>query len=187
MILIFMGPPGAGKGTQSETVVDKLSIIQISTGDILRKAVNEQTALGVEAKRYMDSGNLVPDEVVIGIIRERIVEDDCQNGFILDGFPRTVAQAEALDEMLQEAGKKIDHVVYFDVPEKELIIRLLSRAEKEKRSDDNLETIQNRLNVFREKTEPLLEYYKSRDSLRFIEGTGTIEDVKGRLFKAIGL
>lgn len=187
MILIFMGPPGAGKGTQSETVVDKLSIVQISTGDILRSAVAEQTDLGVEAKRYMDSGDLVPDEVVIGIIRERIAEGDCKKGFILDGFPRTVDQAQALDEMLEEAGRKIDHVVFFDVPEKELMMRLLSRAEKENRSDDNLDTIQNRLNVFREKTEPLLEYYKSRDNLRFIEGTGEVKDVTGRLFNTIGI
>jgi len=182
-----MGPPGAGKGTQSQSIVDKVSILQISTGDMLRKAVSEETEMGVKAQGFMDSGELVPDEVVIGIIEERIREKDCENGFILDGFPRTNEQAEALDETLGRLNKPIDHVVYFDVPEKELIMRLLERSEKESRTDDNLEVIKNRLDIFRKKTESLIEFYQKRDLIRYIDGTGNPDDVKERLFRAIGV
>jgi len=187
VILILMGPPGAGKGTQSQRLIDKLSIIQISTGDILRKAVSEETELGLEAKKFMSAGNLVPDEVVIGIIEERIQEADCANGFILDGFPRTTEQADSLDNILQKLGKKISYAIYFDVPEKELIVRLLKRSEIESRSDDNLETIKNRLKVFKEKTEPLLEYYRERGVLQFIDGTGKMEEVTSRINKLFGI
>ena len=182
-----MGPPGAGKGTQSQSIVDKLSIIQISTGDILRKAVSEETDLGLTAKKYMDSGELVSDAVVVGIIEERVQEPDCSNGFILDGFPRTKGQATALDEMLKKIGKPINHVVYFDVPEKELIVRLLSRSEKEGRSDDNLDTIKNRLQIFKEKTEELINFYQLRGLIRYVDGTGTEEDVRERLFSSVGI
>ncbi|MES0490734.1 MAG: adenylate kinase [Leptospirales bacterium] len=181
-----MGPPGSGKGTQSQSIVDKVSIIQISTGDMLRKAVSEETELGVKAKGLMDSGELVPDEVINGIIEERIREKDCENGFIADGFPRTNEQAKTLDELLEREKKQIDHVVFFDVPEKELIMRLLARAEKENRTDDTLEVIKNRLIVFRKNTESLIEYYQKRNLIRYIDGTGNPEDVKERLFRAIG-
>lgn len=187
MVLLFMGAPGSGKGTQSERVVDKLSIVQISTGEILRKAKADATPMGLEAKKFMDAGTLVPDEVVIGIIKERIVEDDCKGGFILDGFPRTVGQAEALDIMMKENDLAIDHVVYFDVPEKELVDRLLSRAKLEGRSDDNMEAIQKRMVTFKKDTEPLLDYYKNRGLVRSIDGTGTMVQVTGRLNEAIGI
>lgn len=187
MNLILLGAPGAGKGTQSQTLVDRLSLKQISTGDILRKAVSEETALGLKAREFMDSGNLVPDDVMIGIISERINKPDCQNGIILDGFPRTVEQARALDSMLEKLVKKLDAVVYFDVPESELIARMLSRSAKENRSDDNMQTIQNRLQVFKEKTGQLIGYYQEKGKLISLDGTGTPEAVQSRLFAALGL
>jgi adenylate kinase len=186
VILILMGPPGAGKGTQSKTLVDTLSIIQISTGEILREAVNRETRLGLVAKQYLASGNLVPDDVVIKIIEERIVLPDCANGFILDGFPRTVEQAVALEKILQDNGRKLDAVVFIDVPEKELITRLLKRAEFENRADDNLDTIKNRLDVFKKKLEALIEYYRQKGLLKFVDGTGGSGDVSKRIFKALG-
>ena len=127
MNIILLGPPGAGKGTQAAKIIEKYRIPQISTGDILRAAVREGTELGKKAKEYMDSGKLVPDEVVIGIIKERLVQDDCKNGYILDGFPRTVNQAEALDEMLKEMNSQIDYVICIDVPEEELVRRISGR------------------------------------------------------------
>lgn len=187
MVLILMGPPGAGKGTQSKTLVDTLSIIQISTGDILRNEVEKASSLGLEAQGYLKSGNLVPDDLVIKIIENRIKESDCDNGFILDGFPRTLEQAKALDEILDKNQKSLDAVVFIDVPEKELITRLLKRAEIEKRSDDNLSTIKNRLEVFKNKTEALLEYYRSKGILKFIDGTGLTDEVNRRLSKALGI
>ncbi|PKA21977.1 adenylate kinase, partial [Leptospira sp. mixed culture ATI2-C-A1] len=126
--LIFMGPPGAGKGTQADIIKEKYNIPQISTGDILRAAVKNGTAMGIEAKKFMDAGDLVPDAVVIGIIRDRLVESDCANGFILDGFPRTVEQAKALSEILKELHMELDSVVNLDVPDEELVKRLLGRA-----------------------------------------------------------
>jgi len=182
-----MGPPGAGKGTQSKTLVDTLSIIQISTGEILRDAVNSETRLGLDAKEYLTAGNLVPDELVIKIIEERIILPDCRNGFILDGFPRTVEQAIALEKILQDNGRKLDMVIFIDVPEKELITRLLKRAELEKREDDNLSTIKNRLDVFKKKLEALIEYYKQKGLLKFVDGTGGSDEVNKRIFKALGI
>ena len=141
MILILMGAPGAGKGTQSKTLVDSLSIIQISTGEILRDAVEKESSLGLEAKEYLTAGNLVPDALVIKIIEERIILEDCKNGFILDGFPRTEEQARALDDILLKNKMSLKKVIFIDVPEKELITRLLKRAEIENIPDDNLTTI----------------------------------------------
>jgi len=181
MNLIFMGPPGAGKGTQSKIVYTRLGIIQISTGDILREAISNETDLGKKASEYMNRGDLVPDEVVVGIIEQRIQEDDCKNGFVLDGFPRTVGQAEALDKILEKLEKSIDNVIYIDVEDEELIKRLLSRAEIENRADDNLESIKNRLKVFKEKTSPLLEYYKNKGSMHSISGMGSMEDIADRI------
>ncbi len=186
MVLNFMGPPGAGKGTQAKMVVDRLSIVQISTGDMLREAVKDQTEMGKEAKKHMDAGNLVPDEVVIGIVADRIKKPDCANGFILDGFPRTAAQAEALDELLEKNELKLDHVIYFDVPDDELTERLLDRAKKEGRADDNLETIKNRLQVFKEKTQPLIDYYRTKGNLAEIEGEGSIDGIAEKVMSVIG-
>lgn len=186
MNLIFLGAPGAGKGTQAQLIEKKFNIIQISTGDILRQAVKDATELGKTAKEYMDQGALVPDDVVIGIIKDRILQDDCKNGFILDGFPRTTEQASALDAILEENSLEIDHVININVPQEELIQRLLKRAEIEGRSDDNIDSIKNRLSVFEEKTLPLINYYRKSDKLRDINGLGDIDTITSDIEKVLG-
>ncbi|EQA72722.1 AAA domain protein [Leptospira noguchii serovar Panama str. CZ214] len=180
-----MGPPGAGKGTQAKILCERLSIPQISTGDILRDAVKYQTAMGMEAKRYMDAGDLVPDSVVIGIIKDRIREADCKNGFLLDGFPRTVEQAEALDILLKNEGKSIDKAINLQVPDTELLKRLLSRAEIEGRADDNEVTIKNRLDNYNKKTLPLLDFYAARKKLSQVNGVGSLEEVTSLIQKEL--
>ncbi|MFA4795751.1 adenylate kinase [Leptospira kirschneri] len=183
--IIFMGPPGAGKGTQAKILCERLSIPQISTGDILREAVKNQTEMGIEAKRYMDAGDLVPDSVVIGIIKDRIREADCRNGFLLDGFPRTVEQAEALDTLLKNEGRSIDKAINLQVPDAELLKRLLSRAEIEGRADDNEATIKNRLDNYNKKTLPLLDFYAARKKLSQVNGVGSLEEVTSLIQKEL--
>ncbi|RHX95807.1 adenylate kinase [Leptospira yasudae] len=183
--IIFMGPPGAGKGTQAKILCERLSIPQISTGDILREAVKNQTAMGIEAKRYMDAGDLVPDSVVIGIIKDRIREADCKNGFLLDGFPRTVEQADALDALLKSENKSIDKAINLQVPDEELLKRLLSRAEIEGRADDNEATIKNRLDNYNKKTLPLLDFYAAQKKLSQVNGVGTLEEVTSLIQKEL--
>ena len=185
MNLIFMGAPGAGKGTQAALTCKRRGVVQISTGEMFREAVKNQTKQGLKAKTCMDKGNLLPDEVVVSIIKERIKEKDCETGFILDGFPRTKEQAESLDTILDSISRSIDHVLFFDVDDKELINRLLKRAEQEGRSDDNLESIQNRLKVFREKTEPVLDYYKKKFILFRVSGLGKVEDIFEEVDRAL--
>ncbi|MEI1280136.1 adenylate kinase [Leptospira hartskeerlii] len=175
--IIFMGPPGAGKGTQAKILCDTLGIPQISTGDILRAAVKNGTQMGLEAKRYMDAGDLVPDSVVIGIIKDRLVEPDCKNGFLLDGFPRTVEQADALDKILSTEGLKIKRAINLEVPDQELLERLLKRAEIEGRSDDNETTIKSRLETYNKKTLPLLDYYAAKGNLSRVNGVGNLDTV----------
>ena len=176
-----MGAPGAGKGTQAEIACKDLGIVQLSTGEILRETLKKETELGIEVKYYMNKGDLVPDSVVVSIIKARLMGNDCAKGFILDGFPRSKGQAQALDEILNEMNKNIDHVFFFNVPDEKLIDRLLKRAGKERRTDDNLESIQNRLKIFKEKTMPVLDYYKSKDMLKEIIGVGKISDVSKRV------
>ncbi|MBM9502717.1 adenylate kinase [Leptospira sp. 201903071] len=183
--IIFMGPPGAGKGTQAKILCQNLGIPQISTGDILREAVKNQTAMGIEAKRYMDAGDLVPDSVVIGIIKDRIREADCKNGFLLDGFPRTVEQADALDSLLKSEGKSIDKAINLQVSDAELLKRLLSRAEIEGRADDNEATIKNRLDNYNKKTLPLLDYYAAQKKLSQVNGVGSLEEVTSLIQKEL--
>ncbi|GBF39049.1 adenylate kinase [Leptospira johnsonii] len=175
--IIFMGPPGAGKGTQAKILCDTLGIPQISTGDILRAAVKNGTQMGLEAKRYMDAGDLVPDSVVIGIIKDRLVEPDCKNGFLLDGFPRTVEQADALDKILNSEGLRIKRAINLEVPDDELLQRLLKRAEIEGRSDDNETTIKSRLETYNKKTLPLLDYYAAKGNLSRVNGVGNLDTV----------
>ncbi|MFQ5893904.1 MAG: adenylate kinase [Nitrospinota bacterium] len=204
MNLIFLGPPGAGKGTQAKLVAERCDIPQISTGDILRQAVKEGTPLGTEAQGYMERGDLVPDTVVIGIIEERLQQPDCQAGYILDGFPRTEVQADALAETLAQRGGAIDRVVNIEVADEELIRRLAGRrtcatcqepyhvafsppkheglcdqcgGELIQRKDDEEETIRARLQVYREQTAPLIAYYEQRGLLRNVAGVGTIEEI----------
>jgi adenylate kinase len=185
MRLILFGPPGAGKGTQAAAISEKLSVPHIATGDILRENVRNETELGVRAKQYMDQGDLVPDKVVIAMVEERIKRDDAANGFLLDGYPRTVAQAEALDDTLAVDGKAIDAVIRLLVDDDELVSRLLRRAQEQGRSDDTREVIENRLAVYRNETEPLVDLYRERGLLREVEGTGPVAEVRQRILDAV--
>lgn len=187
MQLIFLGPPGAGKGTQAKIFLERAGIVQISTGDILRAAVANGTELGKQAKSFMDKGELVPDSVVIGIIEQRIREPDCQKGFVLDGFPRTIEQAQALDAILEKLGLSIDHVVNFEVPDDELVRRLMGRAVQEGRSDDNPESIKNRLQIFKDKTQPLISYYEQKGKLRHVAGLGSTAEIAERVKAVVGV
>lgn len=188
MNLILLGPPGAGKGTQAQRLMDKFSIVQLSTGEMLRAAVSEGTELGKKAKVIMDRGDLVSDDIMVGIISERLDEADCKNGFILDGFPRTVAQAEALDKMLDEKGLKIDHVISIEVDEEELFNRIRTRAAETggARSDDNEETLCKRLVVYHDQTAPIIPYYRDRGALKTVDGMAGIDDVSGQIMKILG-
>lgn len=183
--LLLLGPPGAGKGTQAIRLASRLGIPQISTGDMLRAAVRDGTALGLEAKAIMDRGDYVPDPLVVGIVEQRLEQPDAATGFILDGFPRTPAQAEALDRMLERRGLRLDRCVALRLEDDALIARLLRRAEIEGRSDDNEATIRKRMQVYHEQTAPLVAYYRSRGVMREIDGLGDIETVAARLDEAL--
>lgn len=204
MNLILMGPPGAGKGTQAAMLVERLEVPHISTGDMFRKAIKDGTELGRQAKAYMDKGQLVPDEVTVGIVRERLGEPDCEKGFLLDGFPRTVVQAEKLEGILAELKMKLDAVVNINVPRERLVARLTGRrvckacgatyhvefnppiregtcdscgGELIQRSDDTRETVENRLDVYLKQTEPLISYYREKGLLKEIDGDQPVRDV----------
>lgn len=208
MNLILLGAPGAGKGTQAEKICEKYNIPAVSTGNIIREALKNGTDMGLKAKSYIDAGALVPDEVVIGIIKERLAEDDCKNGFILDGFPRTIPQAEALDQM----GINIDKVVDIEVPDEKIAARLSGRRvclkcgatyhleykkpkadgicdacgeELVQRKDDKPETVIDRLNVYHEQTEPLKDYYAKTGKLVVVEGQEEVADTTALVFKAL--
>lgn len=212
MKLVLLGPPGAGKGTQAKMLIEKYHIPQISTGDILRQAVKDGTDLGKEAKTYMDRGDLVPDELIINIIKERIKADDCKDGYIFDGFPRTVAQAEALDVVLEDISTTLDAVVSIDVPEDEVVKRLSGRrtckscgrlyhiiynlpakegvcdkcgGELFQRDDDNETTIRQRLAVYREQTSPLIDYYSKQNLVKTIPGSGKPEEIFATMCEAL--
>ena len=180
-----MGPPGAGKGTQAKVIAQRLSIPAISTGDIFRANVAAETPLGLEAKRYMDAGDYVPDEVTNGMVRDRIAEDDAREGFLLDGYPRTVAQVEELDKMLSDAGHVLDAVAVLTVDRDELVQRLLHRAEVEGRADDTEEVIRHRQHVYEEQTAPLLAVYAGRGLLVEVDGMGEVDQVSERVFAAL--
>ncbi len=212
MRMILLGPPGAGKGTQAKDLVNKYGIPQISTGDILRKNLAEKTPLGLEAKKYMDKGELVPDSVVVGIVKERLKESDCAKGYILDGFPRTVPQAQELDKALADMGTPLDKVLSIEVPDEELVKRLSGRrtcrscqegfhvmfkkpkvegkcdkcgGELYQRDDDKEESIKNRLKVYQSSTSPLIDYYKAKGLLRDVNGVGDMKEILGRMVKAL--
>ncbi len=214
MRLIIFGPPGVGKGTQAQILSQKLNIPHISTGDMLREAVKNQTELGLKAKSFMDKGELVPDDVMIGIIKEVLSSERCKNGFILDGFPRTIVQAEALDKIFEELNIKLDYVISLEVDDDEIIKRLTNRrvckncgavfnllidkipednkcprcgGELYQRSDDTPEVIKNRLKVYRESTQILLEYYAKKGILKSINGVGEISDITEKIYKSIGV
>ena len=183
MKIVFLGPPGAGKGTQSERLVHKHGIAQLSTGDMLRAAVNAGTPVGLRAKEVMEAGELVSDEIVIGIVSDRIEEPDCASGFILDGFPRTVAQAEALDGMLEEKGMTLDAVIELKVDENRLLARIENRVREAEaagqpvRKDDNPASFKQRLDAHREQTAPVSAYYEGTGRLQTVDGMQSIEEV----------
>ncbi len=185
MRIVFLGPPGTGKGTQAKLIGKRLGMPAISTGDMLREAVRRETALGRRAKAIMEAGGLVPDEVVIGLIRERIGSPDAAGGFLLDGFPRTIAQAESLERLLEDNGTPLDAVVNLAVPEATLLERLLGRCEQEGRSDDRPETIRERLRVYGEKTAPLVAFYEASGLLAHVDGVGSVDDVTGRIDRVL--
>lgn len=212
MNLILLGPPGCGKGTQAKILIDTYHIPQISTGDILREAIKKESPLGIEAKIHMDQGSLVPDHLVIKIMEERLKQADCNRGFVLDGFPRTVAQAEALDTTLSEMGSKLEYVFSIEVDDGELVRRLTGRrvcrkcgesyhiefnpprqeglcdscqGELYQRDDDKEETIRNRLKVYQDQTSPLISFYQRKDVLHSMDGIGSIEEIKERLLTII--
>jgi adenylate kinase len=213
MNIILLGPPGAGKGTQAKRLIDKYGIPQISTGDMLRAALKQGTPLGLEAKKYMDQGALVPDSVVIGLVKERIQQADCSKGYMLDGFPRNVSQAQELDKTLAGLGQIIDHVVCVEVPNDELVRRLTGRrtcrscgagfhvmfdppkkadvcdkcsGELYQRDDDNETTVVSRLKVYEDSTKPLIDYYEKQSKLRRIDGVGNMEAILARITQVLG-
>ncbi|MFI5319844.1 MAG: adenylate kinase [Myxococcota bacterium] len=183
--LLLLGPPGAGKGTQAQLLVERLGVPQISTGDMLRAAVAAGSEVGRRAKGFMDAGKLVPDEVVIDVAEQRLGQPDAKRGFILDGFPRTAAQADALDKLLPRLGVTLERCISMRVDEDELVKRLLKRAEIDGRSDDNEQTIRTRMQVYKESTAPLIAYYRKRGVLHEVNGEGSIGDVAKRIAEAL--
>ncbi|MBI4710728.1 MAG: adenylate kinase [Nitrospirae bacterium] len=213
MRLVLLGAPGAGKGTQAKKLIEKYGIPQISTGDILRKAVADGTPLGKEAKLVMDKGELVPDSVVIGLVKERLAQDDCKKGYILDGFPRNTSQAETLDKVLFEMGASLDNALSVDVDKDDLMKRLTGRrtckscqqmynvyfspSKKEgvcdkcngelfQRDDDKEATIKNRLDIYEKSTAPLIDYYSKKGILKSVMGVGNIDDIFNKVCKILG-
>ncbi|MGB0910442.1 MAG: adenylate kinase [Nitrospirales bacterium] len=212
MRVIFLGPPGVGKGTQADNISSHFNIVKIATGDLLRDGVAKKTSLGLKAKQFMDSGGLVPDEVVIGLIEEKLSLPECESGFLLDGFPRTVTQANTLSSILESKSQKLDKVVYFMLSVHEIVRRLSGRrscpkcqavyhiesippkvsgicdicqASLVQRSDDHPETIESRLSVYEQQTAPLVEYYRKRKILSELDGSGAVTDVQERLLSAL--
>ncbi|MEM8798328.1 MAG: adenylate kinase [Pseudomonadota bacterium] len=183
MKMILLGPPGAGKGTQAERLVEERGLVQLSTGEMLRAAVKAGTPVGLQAKEVMERGDLVSDDIICGIISDRIDEPDCANGFILDGFPRTVAQAEALDGLLKDKGLSLDAVIEITVDEAVLLSRIEKRAAETggARADDNAETLKKRLDVYREQTAPVSDYYARSGALKQVDGMAGIDDVSGAI------
>ena len=212
MRLLLIGPPGGGKGTQAKFLIDHFSIPQISTGDMLRENVRNETSLGEEARKFMNKGKLVPDSVILDMMKKRLAEQDCNNGYILDGFPRTIPQAEGLDLLLTDLNQKLDHVVIMDVPDNLIITRLSNRRSCKEcgqvynlifeppknagkcnncnnelylREDDNPATIQQRLNVYHEQTEPVIKYYSDQGLTKVIDSKGTIDEIRFEIFQSI--
>jgi adenylate kinase len=189
--VVLLGPPGAGKGTQAQIIAERLGVPAISTGDIFRANVSGKTELGQRAKIYMDAGDLVPDEITVAMVKDRLAETDAKGGFLLDGFPRTIAQAEQLRESLADLGQALDGVLELVVDEEELVRRLSGRrmlvdGEMIQRDDDRPETVRHRLHVYREQTAPLSGFYESEGLLSRIDAVGEIEEVTGRALQALG-
>jgi len=181
MRIIFIGPPGAGKGTQAEKMIAKYKLAHLSTGDMLRAARDAKTEVGLKAETYMSAGQLVPDEILVAMIAERLEKDDCRQGYLLDGFPRTIAQAEALDAMLTQKQTPIDVVLELQVPEEELFRRLAGRG----RADDKPEVIRERLVAYTNQTSPLLDYYSKKGLLKSINGLGSADEIFAEVVKTL--
>lgn len=213
MKIIMLGAPGAGKGTQAKMIADKYCVPHISTGDIFRANIKNGTELGMEAKKYMDQGLLVPDELTVKILLDRVAQEDCKNGYVLDGFPRTIPQAEVLDEALGKLGETIDYAIDVNVPDENIIERMSGRRaclgcgatyhivhippktegicdrcgkELVLRDDDKAETVKNRLNVYHEQTQPLIEFYEAKGVLKTVDGTQDMQDVFGSIVAILG-
>lgn len=184
--LVLFGPPGSGKGTQSCSLIEKYNLVHLSTGDILRAELANQTELGIRAKAIMERGELVSDDIVIGMIGNKLNANKEAKGFIFDGFPRTVAQAEALDILMQSLGQEISMMISLEVEKDELVKRLLKRGEESGRADDNLETIENRIQVYLKQTSPVAGYYEKQGKLRKVDGVGTIDEIFKRIVAAVG-
>jgi len=185
MRLILLGPPGAGKGTQAKVLVDTYGIPQLSTGDILRSAIAAKTPMGQAAKVIMDRGDLVSDDIVNGIVSERLDQEDCRSGFVLDGFPRTIAQADALGRMLADKGMALDAVVELKADTDELVRRVVNRAKESGRQDDNEEVVRKRLEVYTAQTAPLVDYYRSKGLLKTVDGMAPVDTVTAAIKQAI--
>lgn len=185
MRLLIMGPPGAGKGTQAKGIAEHYGIPAISTGDMFRANVTEGTPLGLEVKRIMDAGGYVGDDVTNAIVADRLAQDDAESGFLLDGYPRTVAQVGALDELLAERDHELNHVLSLSVDVDQLVDRLLKRAETEGRADDNEQAIRNRMDIYAQETSPLLDLYRERGLLVSVDGLGSVDEVAQRIYAAL--
>ncbi|MDT8320475.1 MAG: adenylate kinase [Xanthomonadales bacterium] len=181
MRIVLLGAPGSGKGTQAARLVTELGLPHISTGDLLRSAVKAGTELGKKAKAVMDRGELVSDEIVLGLIEERLAQDDARDGFILDGYPRNIAQAQALDQLLERLGQPVDEALQIDVDEDQVVRRIAKRAGEEGRSDDSEEVVRNRMKVYAEQTAPVVDYYARKGVLSRVLGDGSIEEVFQRI------
>lgn len=186
MFLLLLGAPGSGKGTQGERLAQRLGIPRISTGDILRAAVKEATPLGKQAQEYMDTGKLVPDALILDLINQELAKPEAKDGAILDGFPRTDKQAELVDKTLGAKGQRVTHVLLLDVPEEELVRRILLRAQEQVRSDDTEETIKTRLHVYQQQTAPLIAYYAPRGIVHRVPGVGTMDQVTEEIRRILG-
>ncbi|MFB0834024.1 adenylate kinase [Arthrobacter halodurans] len=183
--MLIIGPPGSGKGTQAARISESLGVVAISTGDIFRANVKEMTPLGVEAKKYIDAGNFVPDEVTNRMVRDRLTQDDVADGFLLDGYPRTSAQVDELDDILAEGGHELDAVLQLTADDDELVARLLKRAEIEGREDDNEEVIRHRLGLYKEQTQVVVDRYLERGIVRPVDGLGDVDEVTERVLGAL--
>lgn len=186
MFVLILGPPGAGKGTQGAILAERLGVPKIATGDLLREAVEAGTDLGRQAKQYMDAGQLVPDHVILELVRRELKQPQAVSGAVFDGFPRTIPQAEAVDQMLAERGERISRVLLFDVSEEEILRRLLRRAQQEGRSDDNPTTIGKRLQIYQRSTAPLVAYYGQRGMVHRVPAAGAIEEIAETVRRIIG-
>lgn len=186
MYLILLGPPGSGTGTQGDILASRLGVLKIATGDLLRDAIQANTPLGREAKRHMDRKEMVPDKIILSLIQEQLASPDAANGIVMDSFPRTTRQAEAVNQLLAQRLERVEHVLLFDVPEAELIERLLARGSAEGRGDETAEVIQQRLLAYRNSTAPVVGFYREMGVVSIVDGTGSEEEIAERVKEVVG-